>query len=180
MLYIGVHFLDLALWIMGHPKPVAVTASVYAKFGPRGKGLGGWGSDILPPPQRCDVDDLVMASIRFENGATLILEASWAAYWLSLSRIQFLGTEMGSDYNPALYGTERPLRLYSDLGDQPVEIIPEIPKGSGLALHSQLIEEWIAHLNDAEAPIPAWQGAVTAQIIEAAYKSAEISQTVLL
>ena len=31
---LGVHRLDLALWLMGYPKPVWVMASTYAKFGP--------------------------------------------------------------------------------------------------------------------------------------------------
>ncbi len=43
-----------------------------------------------------------------------------------------------------------------------------------------MIEDWVAHLSEPEAPIPAWQGAMTVQIIEAAYKSAESGQTVLL
>src|SRR5690242_12029441 len=35
---LGVHVLDLALWIMGNPRPVAVSAATYAELGPRGKG----------------------------------------------------------------------------------------------------------------------------------------------
>ena len=32
---IGVHILDLSLWLMGHPKPVSVTGKTYTKFGTR-------------------------------------------------------------------------------------------------------------------------------------------------
>jgi len=180
MMDIGVHYLDLALWIMGHPKPVAVTAASYAKFGPRGIGLGGWGRDILPPPQRCDVDDLVTTNVRFENGASLILEASWAAYMKASERLQVLGTEMGADFYPVMYGTDHPLRLYGDLDGQPAETIPDLARRPGVGGHAAIIEQWLAHLDDEEAPIPAWQGAATIQIIEAAYKSAESGQSVLL
>jgi predicted dehydrogenase len=29
---LGVHFIDLAVWLMGNPKPVAVTGATYTKF----------------------------------------------------------------------------------------------------------------------------------------------------
>ena len=177
---IGVHFLDLALWIMGHPKPVSVTASTFAKFGPRAKGLGGWGADIFPPPQRCDVDDFLTANVKFENGAVLILEASWAAYLQSGNRVQVLGTEMGADLYPALYGSDHPVRIYADMGDDPVEIIPDLPRSAGPGGHAEIIQEWVAHLDDEETPIPAWHGAMATQILEAAFKSSETGKSVEL
>lgn len=177
---IGVHFLDLALWMMGHPKPVSVTASTYAEFGPRAKGLGGWGADILKPPQRCDVDDLMTCHVKFENGATLVLEVSWAAYLQSGFRLQILGNEMGADYFPTHYGEAQPMRLYADMGEDQIEIIPEMPRSSGPSGHAAVIEEWVAHLEDEQAPIPAWQGAMTAQILEAAFKSAESGTSIQL
>ncbi len=179
MLDIGVHYLDLALWIMGHPKPVSVAASSYAKFGPRAMGLGGWGADILPPPQRCDVDDMVVTRVMFENGATLLVQASWAAYLKSGERIQVLGTEMGADCYPVLNGADHPIRLYDDMNGEAVEIIPDLPRVA-VSGHAAVIEEWVKNLDQPEAPIPAWQGAMTAQIIEAAYKSAETGEMIKL
>ena len=128
--------------------PILVTASTYAEFGPRAKGLGGWGADILPPPQRCDVDDLLTAHVKFDNGAVLVLEASWAAYLRSGNRVQVLGTEMGADLYPTLYGTDNPIRLYADMGGDPVEIIPDLPRSTGLGGHAEVIAEWVAHLDD--------------------------------
>ena len=180
MMDVGVHYLDMSLWIMGHPKPVAVTGSAYAEFGPRGIGLGGWGSDILPPPQRCDVDDLVTTLVRFENGATLQLAVSWAAYLKAGERFQFMGAQMGADIFPALYGDEHPLRLYADIAGQPVETIPDLPRAPQVPTHTQVIQDWLQNLDKPEAVIPDWQGAITVQIIEAAYKSTETGQTVLL
>lgn len=67
---IGVHALDLALWMLGFPKMTQVAGSVYAKFGPAaGK----------RERKTFDVDDLAAALIKFDNGATLSLEASWAS-----------------------------------------------------------------------------------------------------
>ena len=67
---LGVHRLDLALWLMGYPKPVWVMGSAYS---PIGSALA------LEQGAQFDVEDLAVALIKFENGATLELEASWAA-----------------------------------------------------------------------------------------------------
>src|SRR5205823_8237476 len=34
---LGVHMLDLALYMMGYPRPISVSGATYAEFGPRGK-----------------------------------------------------------------------------------------------------------------------------------------------
>jgi predicted dehydrogenase len=67
---IGVHRLDLALWLMGYPRAVSVTGVAYNYLGTRMAEQSG---------QRFDVDDLAAAFIRFENGAALTLETSWAS-----------------------------------------------------------------------------------------------------
>jgi len=67
---LGVHRLDLALWLMGYPKPVWVMGSTYNPI-----------ASALAKEQGVvyDVEDLAVGMIKFENGATLELEASWAA-----------------------------------------------------------------------------------------------------
>lgn len=68
---IGVHALDLTLWFMGHPVAKEAIASKYAFFGPElGRRTG----------KNYDVEDLAMGLVRFTNGATLFLEASWASH----------------------------------------------------------------------------------------------------
>ena len=67
---LGVHRLDLALWLMGYPKPVWVLGNAYnpiASAMAREQGA------------RYDVEDMAVGMIRFENGAMLEIEASWAA-----------------------------------------------------------------------------------------------------
>jgi predicted dehydrogenase len=67
---LGVHRLDLALWLMGYPKPVWAMAGAYSAIaGPMAKKAG----------KSFDVEDLACGQIRFDNGATLSVEASWAA-----------------------------------------------------------------------------------------------------
>ncbi|GGJ02352.1 oxidoreductase [Alicyclobacillus cellulosilyticus] len=75
---IGVHMLDLALYLMGNPRPVAVTGATFAEFGPHRRGIGSWGRPNWEGTY--DVEDLASAFIRMEDGSTLTLEVSWAAH----------------------------------------------------------------------------------------------------
>jgi predicted dehydrogenase len=67
---LGVHRIDLALWLMGYPKPIWVMGSTYNPI-----------SSVLAAKRNAkfDVEDLAVGLIKFENGATLEVEASWAA-----------------------------------------------------------------------------------------------------
>jgi predicted dehydrogenase len=67
---LGVHRLDLALWLMGYPQPVWVMGSTY---NPIGSALANEKNAAF------DVEDLAVGLVKFANGATLELEASWAA-----------------------------------------------------------------------------------------------------
>lgn len=66
---LGVHRLDLALWLMGFPEPVAVSGSTYNAIAKR---------LARAERKRFDVEDLACGLVKFANGATLVLEASWA------------------------------------------------------------------------------------------------------
>lgn len=67
---LGVHRLDLALWLMGYPQPAWVLGATYAPIGSR---------LARERDAQFDVEDLAAAFIRFANGASLEIEASWAA-----------------------------------------------------------------------------------------------------
>ena len=66
---LGVHRLDLALWLMGYPRAVSVSAGCYSHLA---KQLADSAAASV------DVEDLAVAFIRLDNGAVLLLEASWA------------------------------------------------------------------------------------------------------
>jgi predicted dehydrogenase len=85
---LGVHRLDLALWLMGYPQPVWVLGGTYDPIG-----------SALATEQgvAVDVEDLAVGLIRFENGAMLSVEASWNANISEkeLMETRLLGTKGG-------------------------------------------------------------------------------------
>ncbi|MFF2885382.1 Gfo/Idh/MocA family protein [Paenibacillus sp. NPDC057967] len=93
---IGVHMLDLSLYLMGNPQPQSVYGSTYAEFGPNREGIGSWGTPDWNG--YFNVEDFASALIKLENGATLSLEVSWAAHAAGLPEEPFLylmGTKGG-------------------------------------------------------------------------------------
>jgi len=111
---IGVHALDRALWLMGNPKPVSVSGMTYANFGKR--------TDLATPRglwdvDKFDVDDMGVALIRFEDGATLILRACWAAHIEgNIVGTRILGTEAGAFMSP--------LSIHKDMHGSMVDVTP--------------------------------------------------------
>lgn len=85
---LGVHRLDLALWLMGYPKPAWVMGSTYDPIARQAAERAG---------KPFDVEDLAAAFIRFDNGASLVLEASWAGHIREreLMETRLLGTRAG-------------------------------------------------------------------------------------
>lgn len=71
---VGVHVLDLAMWCMGHPKPVSVTGSSGKHVAGVNGAFSDWGGEV---PSDMDVEDFAVGLVRFDNGATLALEVSW-------------------------------------------------------------------------------------------------------
>ena len=91
---IGVHILDLTLWFMGNPRPVTVSGVAKAPLAGHEGAFSTWGGTLVPPDM--DVEDFAAAFVRFENGATLVLEVSWLLHHET----------SGEDMRMWLYGTE--------------------------------------------------------------------------
>lgn len=98
---IGVHALDVCLFMMGNFEPVAVSGATYAKFGPRGLGEGGWGHSDREHTD-FDVDDFATAFIRMRNGATVTFDAVWASHYPEEQKfgVDLYGTEGGLSLDP--------------------------------------------------------------------------------
>ena len=168
---IGVHILDLVMHLMGFPKPVSVSGCTYTKFG-RKKGviglMGQW--DV----KQYTVEDFAAGLVRFANGATLSLEASFASNIEdNVFNAWLLGTKGGVDvFKPALYtedaGTLWDLTPYG-LAE------PRIKHPA----HCREIELFVeAVQKNKPVPVPGKECLITQKIIDAVYKSAETGKEV--
>lgn len=166
LLDIGVHFLDACLYLMANFNPVAVSGAVYTKFGNRGIGEGTWGMSDKGK-QVFDVDDFATALIKFKNGATVQLDASWALHMENSGRmaIELFGTEAGASISPPKifrYGKER--GAYEVVEHQGVEL----PYPHGSRFHN-----WIDVILRKARPCCAIKEALAVQkTLDAIYESA--------
>lgn len=176
---LGVHILDLALYLLGEPRPVTVSGSTYAKFGPRG--VKGWGTEQFSNVHLpYEVEDLGSAFIRLDSGATLLLEASWATHSAAGDDfgVTLYGTEAGAELLVRNYGHENTLRLFTDVHDVPFDSAPQPPEGRG---HLAVVERFVAAALDGDPPVPsAEEGLRRTEVIEAIYRSAATGQEIRL
>lgn len=97
---LGTHALDLTLWMMDNYKPVSALGSTYdkiARMGSPANGMGAW------DPDKYEVEDSAFGMVKFDNGATVILEASWAINMIVANEAMTMlcGTKAGADMFPA-------------------------------------------------------------------------------
>ena len=78
---LGVHMIDLAIYLMGNPTPVAVSGSTYSKFAENDADASSEHAAFgeAKADGVFDVEDLAMGFIKFDNGACLQIEFSWAS-----------------------------------------------------------------------------------------------------
>lgn len=178
MLDIGIHALDRALFIMGYPKPVTVSGVTFAKLGTQGIGLGGWGADIQKPTGNAqfDVDDLSWALIRFDNGAVIQLQVSWAVNNKDQFYTEIYGTQGG-----ASVGDQDQMELYTSLNGQQSDIQVKVAR-SGVGSYLHLTKNLVRHLEgDPAAEIVTPEQALTSvKIIEGVLRSATEGREVVL
>jgi predicted dehydrogenase len=109
---IGVHILDTTLWLMGHPKPVAVSGVARTALAHHAGAFTSWGRK--PIPADIDVEDFAAAFVRFDTGATLVLETSWLLHHNVQgedARVWLYGTEGGCEWPQAAFAqTDYPNR----------------------------------------------------------------------
>jgi len=175
---LGVHMLDLALWLTGKPRVLSVTAATYAALGPRGLGLFP-GRRFQGKIKKFDVEDLVTAWLRLESGATLALEVSWAGYTKPGDRffVHLWGEESGAELDVLNYVREDTLTFYRDVKGTRAEIQPKLQGEEEKSINS----EFIRAIRQGQAVSPTVdEGLQILRIIEAIYRSAAEGREVQL
>ncbi|NGZ76850.1 Gfo/Idh/MocA family protein [Saccharibacillus alkalitolerans] len=107
---IGVHVIDLCWYLMGKPKAVSVSGSAYRKLGNRSnvENYAYYQAADFDPSVNT-VEDMANALIRFENGASLMVDVSFSLHARKDSaQISVFGERGGAEIEPALaIATER-------------------------------------------------------------------------
>jgi predicted dehydrogenase len=167
---LGVHRLDLALWLMGYPQPTWVLGSTYDPIAREAAQASG---------KAFDVEDLACGLIKFANGATLVLEASWAAniQQAELMETRLLGTQAGLLQRNLNEGYQFEAQIYTEMNGAPVDIALRAPTGTA---QSAMHDYAQAILTDTPHPATGEEGLVVMQILDAIYESARSGAPVQL
>ncbi|UNK20343.1 Gfo/Idh/MocA family oxidoreductase [Paenibacillus sp. N3/727] len=175
---IGTHALDLTLWLMDNYKPKSVMGTTFHKLGQRENAANAFGPW---DPKEFKVEDSAFGFITMDNGATIVLESSWALNVIETGEAKTVlaGTEGGADMKEGLrINGEKMSRLYEtniDLGSGGVAFY----SGSAESDSDREARLWVeAVLEDKEPVVKPEQAYVVTQILEAIYESAKSGKAV--
>ena len=177
LINLGVHMIDLSIWLMGNPRPVAVTGCAYEKFA---------NSDVSDSANSAfgdknangtfDVEDLAMGFIRFDNGACMQIEFSWASNIEVEQRfIEFRGDKAGAMWS----SLNDQLKIFTENYGVTENLLPKAKES--IQQHEANLRHFAdVLLNGAEPMFVPQQGVDMIKILEGFYKSAEEGREILL
>lgn len=176
LLDIGVHYLDLGLYLADNWDPVSVSGRVYSQFGPRGLGEGGWGKSDRNRKLKFDVEDFATGLVKFRNGATLELNVSWVIH-----------QEQNDRNNVELYGSEAgaslaPLKLFRNAKKQAGEYEVVTPQNVKLShRYASRQANWLDAIRGKAKPLCTVDQALKIQqILDAIYASSASGREIRL
>ena len=161
---------------MGNPKPVTVSGCAYNKFAnsedisdSKESGYGDRNAEGI-----FDVEDLAMGFIRFDNGACLQIEFSWASNIEKENGfVELRGTKAGIKWSD-----DGSAHVYGEENGMLTDFTRTCEMGDG---HDEALKHFAAIVLDGAEPdyIPQ-QGINMIQILQAIYESAETGREVVL
>ncbi len=162
---IGVHILDLVLWMMGFPEPISVSGVAPTKLANRDDVVNrpGWG-DWKRDGKEFDVEDFAVGFVRFADGAVLVLEASFLLNMVEkgMQAAMVCGTKGGADLSQGKIMTQE----HGIVRVSQIEEFPE-PKAHGAAI--------IAFIDAVEkgepVPVPPEETLYVMAILDGIYRS---------
>lgn len=177
---IGTHALDLTLWMMDNYEPESVMGSTFHKLGKQDNAANAWGPW---DPDEFTVEDSAFGFIKMRNGATIILESSWALNSLDVdeAKCALSGTQGGADMKDGL-------RVHGEAFGTLYTSQIEVDNAGVDFYESEKIDEaeeearaWIDNIiHDTEPVVKPKEAFVVTQILEAIYESAKTGKAVYL
>jgi predicted dehydrogenase len=170
---LGVHMLDIVLYLLGEPQVRTTTAATYAEFGPRGR--GGSVSTIMSKSGvadgEFDVEDLSTAFLRLSSGATLLLECSWAQ-WVpeDLCYVTVYGADGGAgiEWVPGMPKRSL-LTVWTERDGEPEVLRPALPPDGD---HAECVADFLSLVRSTGPRVHGHAALVPAEVVDACYASA--------
>ncbi len=174
---IGTHSLDLTLWLMNNYEPEMVVGSTFRKLADTKNAANAWGPW---DPEKFTVEDSAFGFVRMKNGATIVIESSWALNTTDTAEActTLCGTKAGATtkgefcINGEEYGTLYTHKMRAAGGVQYYD---------GFSEKAEVNEarQWIrAIIEDKDPCVLPEQAYVVSQILEAVYTSAKTGKPV--
>jgi predicted dehydrogenase len=172
MIDIGVHVIEMAHYLMGAPRPVAASGNTWTYMGNKASAIAsqwpGWDYKTYT------VEDLAIGQVRFENGAILQIEASFAGHIeKDVWNLSFMGDKGGGQWDPPMVFTDRAGHM---VNEGPGWISP---KTDFPTLFQYKLRNWVdACLKGTELRAPGEAGLAVQKMLDGVYRSAEAGKEV--
>ena len=167
---IGVHALDMALWLNGFPKPVRVSGRAHTNFAKGFDMPGGWGEWDR---ELFGVEDFASGFIHFEDGSTMVLEASWLQH------------QEKEELNATLQGKKASIRWptghFHTVANRTLIDGMVLPHLGRQAAHTEEILAFARAIREGKpSPVPIEESMAVIGILEAIMKSNQLNQEVVM
>ena len=182
---IGTHALDLTLWTMNNYEPEMVVGTKYRKLADTKNAANAFGPW---DPEKFTTEDSAFGFVRMKNGATIVLESSWALNTLDIgeAKCSLCGTKGGADMDGerAVGGLrlngEKFSKLYTQIPELNVGGVDFFEGGSSGSPAERECRMWLDHVKDDSKPLYTLpeQAIVVTKILEAIYKSSKTGKPV--
>lgn len=166
---IGVHALDLTMWLMDFPKPVRVSGTSRTNFAKTDIIPGQWGEWDR---KRYSVEDFAAGFVHFDNGATMSIEACWMAH-----------KEDGETMSGSVFGTKGSIHwpsgaYYSTRNRVIYDAQLKAPPGLKKAHTAELHDFYDCVTNKKPSPVPYTETVKVIAILESIYKSEKLGREI--
>ncbi|XID90140.1 Gfo/Idh/MocA family protein [Paenibacillaceae bacterium WGS1546] len=176
---IGVHVIDLCWYLMGKPKAVSVSANTYRKLGNRAnvRHLSFYKAADYDASKN-SVEDLANALIRFENGASILVDVSYSLHAKQdEGSVKLFGEKGGFEIDPEVV-------IVAEKHDTILNVRPQTDSLAGFSADAAFqneIDHFIACVASGETPIsPVSDGVEMMKMLCAIYESAAKGEEVRL
>ncbi len=165
MIDIGVHIMEVAHYTMGSPKPVSAFGQTWTYMGNKSSGKT---RSMWPnwDHKTYNVEDLAVGQIRFDNGAMLSIEASFAGHLENRWNFEVMGTKGGGNWDKSI--------IYRDDAGFMKNISPEyMPKDDMDTLMFAKLRDFVDHsAYNKPSIIGAEHGLMVQKMLDGIYESA--------